>query len=444
MLHYIGAPSVEVYNTFTFEAGKELDLKTVTTKFDGYFMPRKNLTLERNKFFSRVQKPTETADQYVTELKNLASNCEFGDLQSSLIKDRIVSGARSEAVRGRLLRESNLTLEKALEICRSHELVEQTKSIVAVNQMSDVKPRQYQKKPFRQGQRPSRPSHQGHQQGQGHQQSRPQGQGHQQSRTQGQGQQSGPKRSSCWNCGYSHKRGPDSCPAMGKKCAVCRKMNHFARVCKSRKTDERVNLLEEELEYSEIADDMRDLSCGIIDVDLKSMDNMNKSEDDEHWIETIRLNNVDCKVQIDTGAKCNVISQNQLQRIMQKPQFKRSDVRIKAFGGEIHKPSGRVDIKCSYGHNVDTFAFEVVDFNTITILGAKASKLLHLVERLYTMELTTIIEKYKDVFDGIGCLPDIYKLHIDESVEPVANAVRFIPAPIRNDVEEELKRMENL
>ena len=36
----------------------------------------------------------------------------------------------------------------------------------------------------------------------------------------------------CQNCGFSHIR--NRCPAYGKLCSFCNKMNHFNSVCKTR------------------------------------------------------------------------------------------------------------------------------------------------------------------------------------------------------------------
>ena len=50
----------------------------------------------------------------MTELKELSSECEFDNLQVSLIKDMIVCGTRNNSLRERLLLECNLTLSKAI------------------------------------------------------------------------------------------------------------------------------------------------------------------------------------------------------------------------------------------------------------------------------------------------------------------------------------------
>ena len=54
-------------------------------------------------------------------LRTLASTCEFNDLKDGLIRDRIVCGIRNEALRERLLRIADLSLEKATDSCRASE-----------------------------------------------------------------------------------------------------------------------------------------------------------------------------------------------------------------------------------------------------------------------------------------------------------------------------------
>ena len=38
----------------------------------------------------------------------------------------------------------------------------------------------------------------------------------------------------CENCGTLHKK--DKCPAYGKVCHECKKMNHYSKTCRSKKT----------------------------------------------------------------------------------------------------------------------------------------------------------------------------------------------------------------
>ncbi len=65
----------------------------------------------------------ETIHAYVTELQLQAKNCEFGSLCNELIRDRIVVGISDDSVMSRLLREPDLDLQKAVDICRAAEQI---------------------------------------------------------------------------------------------------------------------------------------------------------------------------------------------------------------------------------------------------------------------------------------------------------------------------------
>ena len=130
LLTVIGPEALEVYNTFSWAetgdaAGDNMKVDKIIAKFEKYCNPRRNVAYERHVFNTRAQMESESIDGYVTELKILASSCEFGDLKDSLIRDRIVCGVRNETVRLRLLREEDLSLQKAMDICRASEASEQ-------------------------------------------------------------------------------------------------------------------------------------------------------------------------------------------------------------------------------------------------------------------------------------------------------------------------------
>lgn len=121
-LHVAGEDARVVFNSFDFaKEGDDSKLDILKDKFQTYCEPRKNLTFLRHQFFTRSQGPNETFDAFVTDLKNKAKNCEFSTLNDSLIRDRIVGGIRSDQLRARLLREADLPLVKAIDICRASE-----------------------------------------------------------------------------------------------------------------------------------------------------------------------------------------------------------------------------------------------------------------------------------------------------------------------------------
>ena len=126
LLHVIGPDAVEIFNTFKWNedgdtAGDVKKVDKILGKYEKYCNPQCNVTYERHPFNIRNQNEGDSIDAYVTDLRILSKSCEFGDLADSLLRDRLVCGVKKDTVRSRLLRETDLTLQKAIDICRAAE-----------------------------------------------------------------------------------------------------------------------------------------------------------------------------------------------------------------------------------------------------------------------------------------------------------------------------------
>ena len=138
LLHFAGPEALEIYNTFTWtEEGDKKKIYKILENFEEYCTPRKNITWERHIFNTRAQKLGENIDQYTTDLRKKATSCEFGILRNSLIRDRIVCGIHDDRTRSRLLKEADLTLARAIDICRADEI---TASQIKVMANPSIKP----------------------------------------------------------------------------------------------------------------------------------------------------------------------------------------------------------------------------------------------------------------------------------------------------------------
>ena len=187
-LHVIGPAALEVYNTFTWSDDEDKQkIEMILPKFEAYCIPRKNVTWERHVFNTRNQRDDETIDQYTTDLKKKAQTCEFQDLKDGLIRDRIVCGIRCDKTRSRLLKEPDLNLQKAIDICRANEAtITQMKSFVSTttDEMTDI-------------------------------------------------HRIRSDRQVCERCGTGHNK-QQLCPAMGAQCRKCGCKNHFAKMCRTK------------------------------------------------------------------------------------------------------------------------------------------------------------------------------------------------------------------
>ena len=67
----------------------------IIEKSDEYWYTyRVNITFLRHKFFTH-REVGQSFDEFVTSLRKLSADCEFGDLNSSLIRNIIVVGVTS-------------------------------------------------------------------------------------------------------------------------------------------------------------------------------------------------------------------------------------------------------------------------------------------------------------------------------------------------------------
>ncbi|GFT55426.1 hypothetical protein TNCV_3606841 [Trichonephila clavipes] len=78
-------------------------------------------------FFSYVQLEGQTIETYVTQLKTLASTCEFSEQENGLIRDRIVLKIKDSRLQEQLLRENSLNVPK-YEVRYSHNKLREGES----------------------------------------------------------------------------------------------------------------------------------------------------------------------------------------------------------------------------------------------------------------------------------------------------------------------------
>ena len=103
----------------------------ILSVLETYCVPQKNTTYERYVFRMTIQED-RSFDIFVTDLRRRAEYCDFGAIKDSLIRDQIVVGINDPKLRERLLRETDLTLEKAIKLCRiTEQSKEQSKIFIS-------------------------------------------------------------------------------------------------------------------------------------------------------------------------------------------------------------------------------------------------------------------------------------------------------------------------
>ena len=88
----MGDAADDILKSFHLTEEEMKTYDTVKDKFDNHFVKKHNVTYERAYFNQRHQEEGETFDNFVTALYGLVEHCKYGNLQSEMIRDRIIVG----------------------------------------------------------------------------------------------------------------------------------------------------------------------------------------------------------------------------------------------------------------------------------------------------------------------------------------------------------------
>lgn len=449
LINLIGPEGYDIYSTLKFknEADREDILKLIEA-FNTYFGTKTNIIMLRFKFFTRNQDAGENIDEYVTALKLLSQQCEFEQLEDGLVRDRIVCGVADSGVRDRLLRADDLTLEKAVKICQANEIsIDESRQIEGVK--SEIKTSsvdilwkskgvQRGATSFKSGAGRPRGGGYGGAGGSGYgsagseRNARPDA-----SRARGTGGSDSAgarlaRSSVCGACASARCDGGDQCAAKRVKCFLCGLKGHFKVFCPARKYNKI-----HELEVSEDDGEMYYIST------IECVDYISNTINDDKWHETFFLpeSRSSHKFKLDTGSDLNVMSQDNFIKLgFLLTQLNNDNIRAKSFCGNYLAIVGSTIIKLEYKQHEYNLKFVIASEPCQSILGKHALEALRLIQRVYSINL----DKYLDLFKGLGKLPGHYTIPLEKNASPCICPVRKIPIGVRDQLQKELTRMEKL
>nr|XP_006822924.1 PREDICTED: uncharacterized protein K02A2.6-like [Saccoglossus kowalevskii] len=390
LLYSAGGEVADIFDTLP-DTGDEF--KQALEALNKYFVPKVNKAYEVYVFRNASQKPGETLDSYNARLRQLAKTCTFHN-EDEEIKSQIVLSTTSARLRRRALRE-NVSLKDILDAGRAFEISErQAKGIEDTDRE--------------------------------------------------RGQIKGPTRNdiskSCFRCGgiYPHKDTP--CPAYGKACKKCQKIGHFAKVCRSNNIQR-----------------------------AKAIDIHEDNSTDDEYVYHISVSPVIDKFQphtqvmlagqpvkclIDSGAGINIIDEQTLQQI-KGVQLLQSSKKIYAYNAVKPLPvigEAEMTVQSLVTNQQLTENFCVVKSTGGNLLGCETAVNLGLLRIMNNVHSTIIVptvgkivNDFMNRLEGIGKMKHVKaKLHIDKSVKPVAQQHRRVPFHVRDKVEKELQKLEEL
>ena len=213
----------------------------------------------------------------MSSIRVLSQACNYGTLNDSLLRDKIVCGITKETTRKKLLADPKLTLDKAVNICRADESAEI--QATEISRTADVE--HVHKVRFN-------PNH-----------------GNRVKRYPGQLKKDAPPNVSreqinnCKFCGGKHAWMKEACPAYGKTCDKYKRRNHFASCCK---TSMPIRQVEESQESSqEFSQEFNEYEYNIGQV------NVTKAVGNKNLCAELFINDKPVIFQLDTGASACLI-----------------------------------------------------------------------------------------------------------------------------------------
>lgn len=383
LLSIAGEEALEVFNTFTFaDSESREDYATVVAKFEQYCATQYSEVHERYVFRNMSQAPGEHLEHFLRDLKKQARECNFGALTNSMIRDQLVFGIGDDKTREKLLSDNNLTLDKAEQVCKAAEATAAHRGVWD-SQQKQVNAVRNSKQ------------------------------------SQGENRQGNRK---CPKCARTHAVG--NCPAYGRTCRRCQRKNHFAVCCRNASQVDEVGRHEDDFE--------------VLDVSVRRV----TSQCD--WVVQAQVQSIKVTLKIDTGSQANLLPFGVFRRMHPRPALKPSCGVLRSYGGGVIKHAGMTRLEVTLDDHTAALDFFVVHKGQ-AILGLRASEQLGLIPHVHAVSRTSseeIVDEFRHLFTGTGCVKRVYKMVLNKGTVPVVQPTRRVPLTLQKPLKEELERME--
>ena len=394
----IGEEALAIFDGFQFDSEDDKDdIDIVIQKFEEFCVGATHEAYESYKFHLKNQEGSETIDCYVAELRKLAKNCNFGNAEDRMIRDRIVVGVKCEELRKKLLADSKLTLQTAITIARSHEtsgrqaLAMNTSGVdSSVDAVRHSKP----KKEFSK-------------------------------KTEHRSKKNFSHRHECRKCGRKHEI--DKCPAANEKCFHCDRTGHFKEFCffknkgKSR--------------ASEVKAESQD---GVFLGAVKA--------GGDPWRVTLDIGGQKMRCKIDTGADVTCVPS----KSVDNRKLQASDQKLYGPGKNLLRVRGMYIADISFkGEKCEAERIYVVEDLEEPLLSRPVVLGLKLIRRVDSIETLDPRRDFPKLWQGLGkvkpeAAPEYTITMKPEAKEFAVAAPRRVPVPYLKKVEEELERLKDL
>nr|XP_023665899.1 uncharacterized protein LOC111842957 [Paramormyrops kingsleyae] len=251
----------------------------------------------------------------------------------------------------------------------------------------------------------------------------------------------------CDRCAGSHSP-RDACPARGKQCIKCKKYNHFAKACKTKNT---APTKSQRRPVQALVKNNEEEQCELY-IDSITTVNANKNNVQAYPDIKVGPSQQTIRFKMDLGAEINGIPNNTFNALFKRVPVAPSTQSITAYGGNALEVRGTCMLECKHDDRSVLLEFHIVKVRAPPILGLSASLDLNLIKLVMgvSKEQTkidnnskTMLKEYADVFQGIGEFVGECTFRVNPHPTPVVYPPRRVPIALRARLKEELDRMED-
>uniref|UniRef100_A0A5S6Q373 RNA-directed DNA polymerase n=1 Tax=Trichuris muris TaxID=70415 RepID=A0A5S6Q373_TRIMR len=382
-----------------------------------HFMPQTSLIYKRFLFHKRFQLKDESIAAYVTELRRLAEDCEFGSTLTERLRDQLVCGLRDDGIQGRLLSETSLTYDDAVKRAQAGEAAAtQVKELqaqkpstdaLAANQLRHTKSAKkvHTKNP------------------------------------------SSTPRNPCASCGGSHSR--QDCKFRNAVCNFCHKKGHIAKACRSRSS------LSKSGNKKKACSSSGQLAAHMVDETSDEayapnfVNSVGQTKPAKVHIE-VQIQGRPCTMEVDSGSDFSVISMKTYSNLwpVRGPVIQPFTSRIRDYQKNPIQLKGYCEVKVAYKCYEEKLRLLVAKGDRASLLGLEWFTPLGLsiqgVHQTHSEDsIQALLEEFADVFkEDLGTYkgPKV-TLPIDPKVPPIRLKARNVPLAIRPRIESEIQRL---
>lgn len=408
----------------------QVSYEDIVKMLKAHFDPQPSEVFCRARFQRRDQKHDETVSDYVTALKKLAADCNFGTSADTaanptmlpmdvMLRDRFVCGLRNEQVQQRLFAEKDLTFKKAFDL-----------ALRAENAIEDQKRVKTEFKEFHESCIST---------------CKIDNQGHSSASAQ-------KKKQRCWRCNALHN--PDTCKFQTVSCNYCKKRGHIEKAClKKRKEAKTSNSIEYPQQGTSTAasapvSTQQDSS----DVALYELNTVTNAFSTQKVMTRLRVHGKFLDFEVDSGAACTLISEVTFKATWtdDRPRLQTDNMLLRTWSGQSLRVLGCATVIVTHGNKTMTLPLVVIKGAGCNLLGRNWFPHLGIqitgINDVSGDELVSkLLDKYQSVFDEdiSGHIGPAVQLDLVEGAKPKFLKARPVPFALRSAVEAELDRLQS-